>query len=136
MRICLDTSGYSAFKRGHERAIELVRRSREIVIPITVLGELLAGFRRGERERRNLEELDRLLESPRVRTGPLDEETASCYAEILTGLRERGTPIPTNDIWIAASAMQGGLRVVSGDHHFARVPQVAVELLAPRGPRS
>ena len=128
MRICLDTSGYSAFKRGHERAIELVRRSREIVIPITVLGELLAGFRRGEREQRNLQELDRLLESPRVRTSPLDEETASCYAEILTGLRERGTPIPTNDIWIAASAMQGGLRVVTGDRHFARVPQVAVEL--------
>jgi tRNA(fMet)-specific endonuclease VapC len=129
MRICLDTSGYSAFKRGHERAIEFVRRSSEIVIPVTVLGELLAGFRRGERERRNLEELDRFLENPRVGAVPVDEETASCYAEILIGLRERGTPIPTNDIWIAASAMQGGLSVVTGDGHFARVPQVTVELL-------
>lgn len=129
MRICLDTSGYSAFKRGHERAMELIRRSEEIVIPITVLGELFAGFRRGEHERRNLEGLDLFRESPRVRTAALDEETAACYAEILTSLRGRGTPIPTNDIWIAASAMQAGLRVVTSDHHFARVPQVAVELL-------
>lgn len=129
MRICLDTSGYSAFKRGHARAIELVRRSEEIVIPITVLGELFAGFRRGGRERRNLDEFDRFRESPRVRIAPLDEETASSYAEILTHLRERGTPIPTNDIWIAASAMQAGLRVVTTDQHFTRVPQVAVELL-------
>lgn len=59
----------------------------------------------------------------------LDEETAACYAEILSGLRERGTPIPTNDIWIAASAMQAGLRVVTSDRHFQQVPQVAVESL-------
>jgi len=129
MRICLDTSGYSAFKRGHERAMELVRRSKEIVLPVTILGELYAGFRRGERERRNLDDLDRFRGSPRVRVAVLDEETAFCYAEILTVLRERGTPIPTNDIWIAASAMQAGLRVVTTDHHFTRVPQVAVELL-------
>lgn len=132
MRICLDTSGYSAFKRGHVRALELIRRSEGIVIPIIVLGELFAGFRRGQRERRNLDELDRFRESPRVRIASLDEETASCYAEILTRLRERGTPIPTNDIWIAASAMQAGLRVVTTDHHFMRVPQVSVELLEPR----
>jgi len=129
VRICLDTSGYSAFKRGHERAIDLVRRSSEIVIPITVLGELFAGFRFGGQERRNHEEFDRFRESPRVRVAPLDEETAACYAEIVTGLRDRGTPIPTNDIWIAAGAMQAGLRVVTADHHFARVPQVAVELI-------
>ena len=54
MRICLDTSGYSAFKRGHEGAIELVRRSSAIVMPVTVLGELFAGFRRGERGGRNV----------------------------------------------------------------------------------
>jgi len=129
MRICLDTSGYSAFKRGHERAVELVRRASEIVIPVTVLGELFAGFRRGGRAQRNHEELDRFRQSPRVRILRLDEETAACYAEILSGLRERGTPIPTNDIWIAASAMQAGLRVVTSDRHFQQVPQVTVESL-------
>lgn len=129
MRICLDTSGYSAFKRGNERAVELVRRASEIVLPVTVLGELFAGFRRGGRARRNHEELDRFRAVPRVRIAPLDEDTANCYAEILSALRERGTPIPTNDIWIAASAMQGGLRVVTTDRHFKSVPQVAVELV-------
>lgn len=130
VRICLDTSGYSAFKRGHEGAVDLLRRSAEVVIPVTVVGELLAGFRRGGHERRNLEELGRFRASQRVRIAALDEETASCYAEIVTSLRARGTPIPTNDIWIAASAMQAGLRVVTSDRHFASVPQVAVESLA------
>lgn len=129
MRICLDTSGYSAFKRGHERAVELIRRAREIVLPATVMGELLAGFKRGGRERENLIELDEFRESPRVRLAVVDEETADCYARILTYLQTQGTPIPTNDVWIAGSAMQRGLRIVTSDVHFTRVPQVAVELI-------
>jgi len=95
----------------------------------TVLGELYAGFRRGTREEKNRIELERFRRSPRTRTVTVDEETAEFYAQILTHLREAGTPIPTNDIWIAASAMQAGLRVVTSDVHFTHVPQIAVELL-------
>lgn len=129
MRICLDTSAYSAFKRGDADAVELIRRSRDIVMPAVAIGELLAGFKRGARERQNLEELERFRASPRVQTVPIDDETAGCYAHILAHLREAGTPIPMNDIWIAASAMQHGLRVLTADGHFARVPQVVVDLL-------
>ncbi len=95
------------------------------------LGELLSGFRGGSRYRKNREELDDFLRSPRVRLVGLDEETALRYSEIIVYLRARGAPIPTNDAWIAASAMQLGLRVVTTDPHFERLPQVMTELYAP-----
>ena len=126
MRICLDTSGYSAFKRSRDGALDLVQRADEIVLPAIVLGELLAGFRFGSRERTNRHELDAFLQSPRVRVAPIDSGTAQRYADILPYLRERGTPIPTNDIWIAACAMQWGLRLLTTDSHFARLPQVSL----------
>ena len=126
MRICLDTSAYSAFKRGHPEAIDALRRARGIVLPPIVLGELLAGFRIGSRDRANRRELEAFLSSPRVRVSPIDAETAQRYAEIFSYLRERGTPIPTNDIWIGACAMQWGLRLLTTDSHFERLPQVSV----------
>ena len=129
MRILLDTSAYSAFFRGHPGALELVRRAEAISLNPVVLGELLAGFRRGGRPRQNRDQLEELLDSPRANLVPIDEETADFYAEVYSALRKAGTPIPTNDVWIAASAMQHGLRVVTGDRHFERVAQVAVELL-------
>lgn len=128
MRVALDTSAYSAFKRGHEEIVDVLRRSEEIVFNIVVLGELITGFRRGSRLAENLEELERFRVSPRVKTVSLDEETADRYAEILAYLRSSGTPIPTNDVWIAASAMQFGLRVVTTDTHFGKVPQVASDV--------
>lgn len=126
MRICLDTSGYSAFKRGHDGTLSVVQRAAEIVLPAVVVGELLAGFRIGRRDRSNRRELNAFMESPRVRVMPLDFETAERYADILLYLRERGTPIPTNGIWIAATAMQWGLRLLTTDAHFGRLPQVSI----------
>ena len=126
MRLGLDTSAYSAFKRGHPEAIDAIQRAGEIVVPSIVLGELLAGFRIGSRERANGRELDAFLASRRVRVASIDPETAQRYAEILTYLRDQGTPIPTNYIWIGASAMQWGLRLLTSDSHFGRLPQVSV----------
>lgn len=105
---------------------DLPNSAEEIVLPAVVLGELLAGFRIGSRDRANRRELGALLDSARVRVAPLDAETAQRYAEIVSYLRDRGTPIPTNDIWIAAAAMQWGLRVLTTDAHFDRLPQVSV----------
>ena len=123
-RICLDTSAYSAFMRGREGPVRALREAEEIVLTPVVLGELLAGFRAGSREAENRRELERFRASPRVEVEHVDGDTAERYAEILTYLRETGTPIPTNDIWIAASAMQHGLVVHTTDPHFQRVPQV------------
>lgn len=125
MRICLDTSAYSAFFRGHPGIRDLIQRADEIVLPPIVLGELLGGFRSDSRWAENRRLLDEFLASRRVRVAAIDAETADRYSEILAYLRRQGRPIPTNDLWIAASAMQHGLRLVTSDAHFDHVPQVS-----------
>ena len=123
----LDTSAYSSFLRGHEELKLALQRADRIVLTPIVLGELGAGFRAGARLQKHEAELRQLLDSPRVDVVAVDAETAERYAVILHGLRLAGTPIPTNDIWIAASAMQHGLRVLTTDVHYDRIAQIIVE---------
>lgn len=130
-RILLDTSGYSGFLRGNVSIRRSLQEADEIVVNPVILGELKAGFLRGKSRRRNEDELAHFLASPRVTVAGMDEGTSDRYAAILDGLRRAGTPIPTNDLWIAATAMQHGLRVVTTDAHFLRVPQILVEQWGP-----
>jgi tRNA(fMet)-specific endonuclease VapC len=123
----LDTSAYSAFMRGHEDLKLALQRADRIALTPVVLGELGAGFRAGARQKKNENELRRFLSSPRVHVVTVDADTAERYAVIRHALRQAGTPIPTNDIWIAASAMQHGLRILTTDIHYTRIPQVIVE---------
>lgn len=125
-RILLDTSAYSAFKRGHPEVVASVRRAREILLPITVLGELLAGFEAGTRKQANEEELYRFLQSPRVGIVPLLEATARRYAVIYGDLRRAGRPVPTNDMWIAASAMEHGAELLTTDDDFTAIARILV----------
>ncbi|MGH9202568.1 MAG: type II toxin-antitoxin system VapC family toxin, partial [Vicinamibacterales bacterium] len=104
-----------------------LQRADEICLNATVLGELLAGFRRGAHRAKNERELETFLASPRVHVLDVDRETAARYAVILDTLRKAGTPVPTNDIWIAASAMQHGLRLIATDAHYRHVAQVIVD---------
>ena len=129
MRLLIDTSAYSAFMRGNSNVLGLIQRAEQIFVNAVVLGELNAGFRLGKRFKRNRELLDRFLSSPRVSSLPLDDDTALRYADIVEHLRGVGSPIPSNDLWIAATAMQHGLILVSTDRHFLRVPQVSKEIL-------
>ncbi|TBR16994.1 type II toxin-antitoxin system VapC family toxin [bacterium] len=130
-RLLLDTSAYSALFRGDPDAKEVLASADLVHLNPVVIGELLAGFGLGRRRDKNLRELDDFLSSARVKVVPIDEETSSRYAAIVAGLRAAGTPIPTNDVWIAASAMQHGFEVVTADAHFSKVPQVVVRLLRP-----
>jgi tRNA(fMet)-specific endonuclease VapC len=123
-RVLLDTSAYSAFFRGHAGIIEVLRTADEIVFSAIVLGELQAGFVRGTHRARNRHELDLFLGSPRSTIAAIGAETALRYAEILTFLMKMGAPIPTNDIWIAASAMELGAAVLTTDSHFKRIPHI------------
>ena len=93
------------------------------------LGELLCGFRGGRRERENRERLREFLSSPRVVVTPITPETSEFYANILTALRREGTPIPTNDIWIAACALEHGAHLATSDTHFEKVPGLACLML-------
>ena len=123
-RFLVDTSAYSAFLNGHPGVQGALREADEIAVTPVVLGELQAGFLKGSRQQSNLDILRRFLESARVKIVELDEETAAYYAAILDSLRKQGTPIPTNDVWIAASAMQHGLRVLTCDRHFLNIAQI------------
>ena len=130
MRLLLDTSAYSAFMRGHEEIRAMVRTNEEIFLNAIVIGELMAGFIKGGRRKKNEDELRRFLMSPRVSLLDVGEETAERYAVILNSLWQAGTPIPTNDIWIAASAMEYGLRVLTTDEHYNKIPQIMVDFFA------
>ena len=118
-RLLLDTSGYSAFMRGHSEVVAALQEADEVCLNAVVLGELVAGFIRGKRRKKNESELKTFLQSPRVKILDVNAETAERYAAILNSLWKAGTPIPTNDIWIAATAMQHGLHLLTTDAYFA-----------------
>ncbi|CAN5588074.1 type II toxin-antitoxin system VapC family toxin [soil metagenome] len=121
-RALLDTNIYSLAMRGDEAALDRLQLLDEIAFTVISLGELLVGFRRGNQESKNRAELGRFLDAPRVQLLGIDEETADFYAVIVVALRRAGTPIPTNDIWIAALAQRHGLPVYTKDAHFGKVP--------------
>jgi predicted nucleic acid-binding protein len=104
--------------KGDPETIAILQQAHEIAICSISIGELIFGFNGGNRERKNRKELDEFLDAPRVKLHGIDENTAEYYAEILDDLREKGKPIPTNDIWIAAVSLQYGLRLFSKDRHY------------------
>ncbi|MFN8222889.1 MAG: PIN domain-containing protein [Gaiellales bacterium] len=132
-RYCLDTSAYSWFMRGDAAAVDLVDSAEWVGMPSIVLGELHVGFRAGAHRRRNEEELERFLGHPVVEELPVDYHVADVYADIVRALREKGTPIPTNDVWVAATAAASGATLLAYDAHFAEVARVGLVLLAPSG---
>ena len=126
-RILLDTSAYSAFLRGHAGVKLAIQQAGEIFLNPIVVGELLAGFAMGNHERKNKTILHEFFSSLRVKFIGMDEETSERYAVITNHLRKQGAPIPSNDLWIAASAMQYGLKVLTTDSHYLKVPQIITE---------
>ena len=126
MDLCLDTNAYSTLNRGRDRLTAVLERADRVYVPITVLGELFAGFRLGTRYDDNVAELDAFLGRPGVGIVAPNREVAERYGVIVRHLREQGTPLPTNDIWIAASALELGVRLVSYDTHFGNVPGLLV----------
>lgn len=129
MRLCLDTSAYSHFKRGEAQVVDLIDRADWIGVPVVVLGELEAGFRQGRRAAQNQTELQAFLASPLVDVLSVTEEIVSTYADIVLDLKKAGTPLPANDIWIAALAVRHGAPVLTYDAHFRSVARVGTTIL-------
>ncbi|ETX05985.1 type II toxin-antitoxin system VapC family toxin [Candidatus Entotheonella palauensis] len=126
MKRLFDTNAYVALKRGDPHVEELVRACELLYVSIIVLGELYFGFHDGSRRRHNLAELEQFLSHPYVSVALLSQTTADRFGRIATHLKRAGTPIPTNDMWIAAQAMELGVEVISFDAHFSRVPGLVV----------
>lgn len=129
-KLMIDTSAYAQFKRGHSEAISYIQRAPIILLPAIVLGELWGGFEIGTRRSENREELDAFMASPRVSVAPVVSETGDRYARIYAYLRSNGRPVPTNDLWIAASAMEHSATLLTADTHFLHIPQIIVEHLS------
>ena len=128
-RLCLDTCAYSHFMRGYNNALEAIRSARRVFVPTIVLGELRTGFKLGSRTHENEAELRRFLDESVVEVLHVDDQVSEVYAQIIVGLRHEGTPIPTNDAWIAAIASCAGATVLTYDQHFRLIPNVGVQFL-------
>ena len=121
MRILLDTNAYVALRKGHRQTAREVCSAPELLISTVVAGELLFGFQNGSRPEENRSLWEEFLESPFVLVRDVTLATAPYFASVSTHLRRQGTPIPTNDIWIAAQCFEFGARLLSFDGHFAHV---------------
>ncbi len=125
MMVMLDTNAYTAFRAGDARVRDRIARADAVGFSAIVAGELLYGFRHGARTGENLADLERFLASPWVRFLEVGYITADRFGRISASLRRSGTPIPTNDIWIAAQALEHGADLLSFDRHFEHVPGLA-----------
>ncbi len=124
MRLLLDTNRYVDLVNKVPEVEERIRIATEIRVPLIVLGELRAGFANGRKQRSNEARLQRFLAKPGVQILTLDEITTEHYAEIFRKLSRSGSLIPTNDIWIAAQALQHSLHLYSRDDHFKHIPKL------------
>jgi tRNA(fMet)-specific endonuclease VapC len=127
MNVLLDTSAYAALRRGNQQILDVLRRSETVGVPAVVLGELYSGFRAGDRCGENMAQLTQFLSKPSIRILNVTEETALRYAEVDVYLRKKGRPIPRNDVWIAAVALEHGLQVLTLDGHFREIPLLLIQ---------
>lgn len=122
MRLTVDTNAYTAFCRDEAQVLQLMETADEILIPAVVIGELVSGFVQGSRKQENLDLLDAFLGQPGVILQPIARREADRFGLLIKALRQAGTPIPTNDIWIAAAALCADAAVLTRDSHFNHIP--------------
>ena len=119
-RILIDTSAYAHFRRGHSAMVDLLTAADTVFLSAVTLGELEAGFVLGSRPDENRSALRDFLAEPFVTIVPVVEAVARRYGNLFAGLRRAGTPVPTNDIWIASCALHVGAQLITFDSDFDR----------------
>ncbi len=127
----LDTLAYSWMRSGHREVLDLVAAAEVVILPVTVLGELEGGFALGSRQRENRSILEEFLAEPFVTVRPTSPDVARRYGSAFAALRRAGTPIPVNDLWIAATTLDCGGHLLTFDGHFRAVPGLNVTILDP-----
>ncbi len=120
-KIVLDTNAYTQLLIGEEDVLDIIGTADTIYMSIFVLGELYAGFAGGRKERKNKETLNRFLLKPTAKILNATAETAEVFGKVKQNLKKAGTPIPINDVWIAAHAIETGSTIITYDSHFKNV---------------
>lgn len=133
-RLVLDTSAYSHFRAGHPQVLDLLAVAATVVIPATVLGELEAAFQLGRRARENRLTLAEFLSEPFVTVWPTTAAVARQYGRVFAELKRAGTPVPVNDVWIAAACLDCAGRLVTFDSDFERIAGLDFTRLLPESP--
>jgi tRNA(fMet)-specific endonuclease VapC len=124
VRVALDTNRYVDLCKGAAETVALLEEAEAILLPFVVVGELRAGFAQGRRQAENERILRRFLLKDGVRVLFADDQTTQHYASVFRQLRKQGTPIPTNDMWLASLVLQFNLALHARDKHFDHLPQI------------
>jgi tRNA(fMet)-specific endonuclease VapC len=124
--ILLDTNAYTHLLSGDEAILDTISMAEISYMSIFVLGELHAGFAGGTKAVENREILHDFLMRSTVKILNATAETASVFGFVKNNLRKAGTPIPINDVWIAAHGLESGSTLVTYDAHFEKIPGLRV----------
>ena len=120
-KIILDTNAYTRLLTGEEDVLDVIGTAETVYMSIFVLGELYAGFAGGTKERGNRDTLNRFLLKPSVKILNATSETAEVFGVLKQDLKKAGTPLPINDVWIAAHALETGSTLITYDGHFKKI---------------
>jgi tRNA(fMet)-specific endonuclease VapC len=121
-KVLIDTNAYSALLSGDGRVLDALAGAEQVGMSVFVLGELYSGFKGGSREKENKARLAAFSNRPTVMRLDATDETAQVFGEVKHHLRTTGTPLPINDVWIAAHALEHGMVLITYDTHFVKVP--------------
>jgi predicted nucleic acid-binding protein len=125
-KILIDTNAYARFKFNDPEVCQIIQHADIVSLNPIILGELLGGFARGSKEQLNRKELGDFLSVSRVHVYPIEINTSKYYAQIYAELRKKGCPVPTNDMWIAATALEHGLTLCTYDKHFTHIDNLLI----------
>ncbi len=127
--LVLDTSAYAHFRRGHAETLDWMAQAQTILLPTVVLGELYAGFELGSRLKANLRTLQDFIDEPFTVVASVTEAVARRYGALFSQLKRAGTPLPINDVWIAATTLSEGAHLLTFDRDFECVPGLDATIL-------
>ena len=130
MRLVLDTNTYCDYAEGLPDVVDIMAtHSQYLFIPSIVLGELHFGFMKGSRQQFNEKKLRQMISHLKIEIIDVNADVARKYADIYRSLERKGTPIPINDVWIAACCMEVGGTLLTRDQHFEAVDQIEMIVL-------
>ena len=133
-RLVVDTSAYSHLRRWHPEVERMATGAAAVLMPAIVIGELEAAFAAGTRRQANLDLLDEFLGLPFVSVYPVTRSVAARYGDLIARMRMAGTPVPVNDVWIAATTLDQDGDLLTFDRDFARIPDLRTVILATDPP--